>query len=173
MHTCINRFSCDDDCLVCSMTRTCAPPLPPPPPPHRPKKSDKWTQDRKQRHKLSCSNKSRLSLQDKMDIVSLFYSPMPSSSTQVVTQSSIAKMYGKSRSAICKVLKSKQVEALLRKVVTARQGRPAGVTGSERWAEAEALREAEMPRVKEEEGEESTLPYADTYELCDSGRSDL
>ncbi|EKX44639.1 hypothetical protein GUITHDRAFT_109414 [Guillardia theta CCMP2712] len=67
--------------------------------------------DRKQRHKLSCRNKSRLSLQDKMDIVSLFYSPMPpsSSTTQVVTQSSIAKMYGKSRSAICKVLKLQSI----------------------------------------------------------------
>ena len=120
----------------------------PPSLPRRPKKSDKWTQDRKQRHKLSCRNTSRLSLQN--------------------------KMYGKSRSAICKVLKSKQVEALLRKVVMAGQGLPAGVMGRERWSEAEALREAEMPRVKKEEGaEESTLPYADTYELCDSGRSDL
>ncbi|EKX49824.1 hypothetical protein GUITHDRAFT_104218 [Guillardia theta CCMP2712] len=166
--------SCDDDCLVCSMTRTFSPPVPPPPT-QRPKKSDKWTQDRKQRHKLSCRNKSRLSLQDKMDIVSLFYSTMPSSSTQVVTQSSIAKMYGKSRSAICKVLKSKQVEALLRKVVMAGQGLPAGVMGRERWSEAEALREAEMPRVKKEEGaeESTTRAYTEAYELCDSGRSDL
>ncbi|EKX44638.1 hypothetical protein GUITHDRAFT_109413 [Guillardia theta CCMP2712] len=136
----------------------------PPSPPRRPKKSDKWTQDRKQRHKLSCRNKSRLSLQDKMDIVSLFYSPMPpsSSTTQVVTQSSIAKMYGKSRSAICKVLKSKQVEALLQKVLTA------GDTGRERWAGTQALREAKMPSIKREGGEEESS--ADAKELCGSGR---
>ncbi|EKX48990.1 hypothetical protein GUITHDRAFT_105075 [Guillardia theta CCMP2712] len=54
-------------------------------------------------------NKKRLSTEDKIHIVSLFYGSSRDRATRV-SQSHIAKMYGKSRAAISKILRAEQAD---------------------------------------------------------------
>ena len=70
-------------------------------------------------------NKKRLSTEDKIHIVSLFYGSSRDRGTRV-SQSHIAKMYGKSRAAISKILRAEQVEALLEKTLDDAMGNGIG-----------------------------------------------
>ena len=66
----------------------------------------RWNADARQTHSQACMGKSRLSVQEKLDIVCMYYSaPSSTRCRRTVHQWDIARMYGKSRAAISKVLK--------------------------------------------------------------------
>ncbi|EKX32514.1 hypothetical protein GUITHDRAFT_121300 [Guillardia theta CCMP2712] len=80
----------------------------------------RWDADARRRHSRACSGKTRLSIQEKLDIICLYYSSdaMPSSSRRAVHQWDIALRYGKSRAAISKLLKPEHA----RKVIASAEG---------------------------------------------------
>ncbi|EKX33726.1 hypothetical protein GUITHDRAFT_120056 [Guillardia theta CCMP2712] len=71
-----------------------------------PQDRPRWDADARRTHSQACTGKSRLSAQEKLDIVCMFYSaPASTRCRRTVHQWDIAKAYGKSRAAISKVLK--------------------------------------------------------------------
>eukprot|EP00960_Hanusia_phi_P054346 762629-Hanusia_phi.AAC.1 len=85
-----------------------------------PQTTARWDADARHRHSRACSGKTRLSIQDKLDIICLYYSSdaIPSSSRRTVHQWDIALRYGKSRAAISKLLKPEHA----RKVIMSAEG---------------------------------------------------
>ncbi|EKX31438.1 hypothetical protein GUITHDRAFT_122370 [Guillardia theta CCMP2712] len=66
----------------------------------------RWDADARRTHSQACTGKSRLSVQERLDIVCMYYSaPSSTRCRRTVHQWDIARMYGKSRAAISKVLK--------------------------------------------------------------------
>mmetsp|Transcript_31996 Transcript_31996/g.71893 ORF Transcript_31996/g.71893 Transcript_31996/m.71893 type:complete len:180 (-) Transcript_31996:20-559(-) len=104
----------------------------------------RWDADARHRHSRACSGKTRLSIQDKLDIICLYYSSdaMPSSSRRTVHQWDIALRYGKSRAAISKLLKPEHA----RKVIMSAEGgrvKNRMVILQSIWEEAERKRRTE------------------------------
>lgn len=64
----------------------------------------KWTDAKRERHKLACKDKSKLSLGDKLEIIRLHKHGQ--------TQAQLAEQYDKSRSAISKILRPQNIARL-------------------------------------------------------------
>eukprot|EP00960_Hanusia_phi_P007233 205692-Hanusia_phi.AAC.1 len=70
------------------------------------KKKTRWCPDAKERHSHACTGKLRLDFEDKVEIVKRYYlSPSSSKGRRAVSQLQLARIYGKSRAAISKILK--------------------------------------------------------------------
>ena len=68
-----------------------------------------WTAEQRHQHRAACKSKSKLSLGQKLDIITQHQSCDPSSRR---TQAQLALMYGKSRSAISKILRPENISKL-------------------------------------------------------------
>ena len=75
------------------------------------KRCRNWTDTDRAKHSIYCKGKSRLSKEEKYHIIKMWESKDDSSSLQL-TQSQIAKLFDKSRSAISKILSPKNVEKI-------------------------------------------------------------
>ncbi|EKX39568.1 hypothetical protein GUITHDRAFT_114294 [Guillardia theta CCMP2712] len=70
-----------------------------------------WDGEARARHSERCTGRSRLTLSEKTDIIKLYYEP--SSSRPPVDQKTLARMYGKSKAAISKILKPEYAHRVL------------------------------------------------------------
>ena len=68
-----------------------------------------WTAEQRQQHRAACKSKGKLSLGQKLDIISLHQSRDPD---QRKSQAQLANLYGKSRSAISKILRPENIAKL-------------------------------------------------------------
>eukprot|EP00960_Hanusia_phi_P022363 661738-Hanusia_phi.AAC.2 len=75
------------------------------------KRCRNWTDTDRAKHSVYCKGKSRLSKEEKYHIIKMWESKDESSSLQL-TQSQIAKLFDKSRSAISKILSPKNIEKI-------------------------------------------------------------
>ncbi|EKX32515.1 hypothetical protein GUITHDRAFT_121301 [Guillardia theta CCMP2712] len=84
----------------------------------------RWDADARRRHSRACSGKTRLSIQEKLDIIYMYYlsEASPSSSRRIVNQWDIAHVFGKSGAAISKLLKA---ENALKVMTTTIEGKMA------------------------------------------------
>ncbi|EKX31439.1 hypothetical protein GUITHDRAFT_122371 [Guillardia theta CCMP2712] len=74
----------------------------------------RWDADARRTHSQACTGKSRLSVQEKLDIVCMYYSaPSSTRCRRTVHQWDIARMYGKSRAAISKVLRPEYARGVM------------------------------------------------------------
>ncbi|EKX33907.1 hypothetical protein GUITHDRAFT_119890 [Guillardia theta CCMP2712] len=90
----------------------------------QPSSSSRWTLDARIQHSALCTGKKRLTSQQKTDIVRLYYSSGETSKRRrAVQQWDLARMYGKSRSAISRLLKPETAARIMR--------RAGGETGEE------------------------------------------
>ncbi|EKX33748.1 hypothetical protein GUITHDRAFT_120078 [Guillardia theta CCMP2712] len=69
-------------------------------------KTSRWDAAARSKHSSACRGRSRLTAQDKADIVCLYYSaPVSVGQRRSMRQRDLSRMYGKSRAAISKVLR--------------------------------------------------------------------
>ncbi|EKX33744.1 hypothetical protein GUITHDRAFT_120074 [Guillardia theta CCMP2712] len=81
--------------------------------------TSRWDAAARSKHSSACRGRSRLTAQDKADIVCLYYSaPVSPTGKRSMRQRDLSRMYGKSRAAISKVLRPEYA----RGVMTAGQG---------------------------------------------------
>jgi hypothetical protein len=67
-------------------------------------RSSSWTDEKRERHRTACKNKSKLSLGEKLDIIRHY--------AEGYTQAQLAEKYAKSRAAISKILRPENVARL-------------------------------------------------------------
>ncbi|EKX33745.1 hypothetical protein GUITHDRAFT_120075 [Guillardia theta CCMP2712] len=81
--------------------------------------TSRWDAAARSKHSSACRGRSRLTAQEKLDIVCLYYSaPVSPTGKRSMQQQDLSRRYGKSRAAISKVLRPEYA----RGVMTAGQG---------------------------------------------------
>ncbi|EKX39569.1 hypothetical protein GUITHDRAFT_114295 [Guillardia theta CCMP2712] len=111
-----------------------------------------WDGEARARHSERCTGRSRLTLSEKTDIIKLYYEP--SSSRPPVDQKTLARMYGKSKAAISKILKPEYAHRVLSSY--------AKVVG------AEEMTKMHLDRTKEQPGDgDSHQPAGSVNETLD------
>ncbi|EKX33724.1 hypothetical protein GUITHDRAFT_120054 [Guillardia theta CCMP2712] len=74
----------------------------------------RWDAAARSKHSSACRGRSRLTAQEKLDIVCLYYSaPTTTKHRRAIRQQDLSRMYGKSRPAICKVLRPEYARGVM------------------------------------------------------------
>ncbi|EKX33740.1 hypothetical protein GUITHDRAFT_120070 [Guillardia theta CCMP2712] len=76
--------------------------------------ASRWDAAARSKHSSACRGRSRLTAQEKLDIVCLYYSaPATTKHRRTIRQRDLSRMYGKSRPAISKVLRPEYARGVM------------------------------------------------------------
>ncbi|EKX33747.1 hypothetical protein GUITHDRAFT_120077 [Guillardia theta CCMP2712] len=76
--------------------------------------TSRWDAAARSKHSSACRGRSRLTAQEKLDIVCLYYSaPVSPTGKRSMRQRDLSRMYGKSRAAISKVLRPEYAKGVM------------------------------------------------------------